>query len=119
MAVYFLGLLFAAQRFPKRGAVVEIVGDDYAVALGGLHGFDGDFRRGGGKRCENAAGVKPARALLAEDLVPIDIAFFQVGDGSVAAIIGAEGGAHSETALGEIEAVARGATYAIVFDPAD
>src|SRR6266403_5354813 len=76
-AVYFLRLFFAAERFPERGAIVEIVGDDYAVALSGLHGFDGDFRRGGGKRCENATGVKPARALLTEDLIPVDLPFFQ------------------------------------------
>src|SRR5258708_13256514 len=88
------------------------------MALGGLHGFDGDVGRGGGKRAEDAAGVKPAGALLAEDLVPIDVAFFQVGDGGVAAIVGAEGGAHAETALGEIESVARAAADAIVLDPA-
>src|SRR5713101_4404809 len=118
-AVHFLGLLFAAERFPEGGAIVEIVGDDDTMALGGLHGFDGDFRRGGGQRAENAAGVKPTGALLAEDLIPIDIAFFQVGDGSMAAIIGAEGGAHPESTLSEIQAVARGAADAIVLDPAD
>src|SRR5712671_1227591 len=79
-AVYFLSLLFAAERFPERGAVVEIVGDDDAVALGGLHGFYGDFGRGGRKRTENAAGVQPTYALLAEDLIPVDVALFQVGD---------------------------------------
>src|SRR5882724_4776637 len=118
-AVHFLRLPFAAERFPERRAVVEIVGDDGAVALGGLHGFYGDIRSGGGKRAEDAAGVKPTGALLAEDLVPVDITFFQVGDGGVAAVVGAEGGAYTETAFGEIEAVARGAADAIVLDPAD
>src|SRR5216683_3735700 len=104
-AVHFLGLLFATKGFPKGCAVVQIVGDDDAVTLRGLHGFDGDIGRGGGKRAEDAASVKPARALLAEDVVPVDVAFFQVGDGGVAAIVGAERGAHAETALREVEAV--------------
>ncbi len=75
-AVYLLRLLFAAEGLPEGSAVIQIVGNDYTVALGGLHGFDGDVGRGGGKRAENPAGVKPARALLAEDVVPVDVTFF-------------------------------------------
>src|SRR4029077_20914675 len=50
---------------------------------------------------------------------PIDFTLFQVGDGGVAAVVGTEGGAYSESALGEIEAVAGGAADAIVLDPAN
>jgi len=70
-------------------------------------------------RRRSAAGVKPANALFAEDVIPVDVAFFQVRNGGVATIVGAESGPHAETALSEIESIARGAADAVVLDPAD
>src|ERR1039458_4985280 len=58
------------------------------------------------KRTEDAAGVEPADATLAEDFVPIDIAGLELRSGGVAAVGAAESGAHAESALREIEAVA-------------
>ena len=56
--------------------------------------------------------------MLSEDIVPIDVAGLQLGNGGVAAIVTSECGAHAEAALGKIEAIARRMAYAIVFDPA-
>src|SRR4029077_8363310 len=106
--VHFLGLLLAAERFPERRAVVEVVGDDRAVAMCGLHGFQRDFRSGGGKRAENSARVQPAGALLTENVVPIDVAGLELRDCGVSAIVAAGGGAYAEAAFGEVEAIARG-----------
>jgi len=41
--------------------------------LGFLNGFDDEFRRGVAQRGEDAAGVQPAGADLAEDGVPVEI----------------------------------------------
>ena len=63
--------------------------------------------------------MKPARALLSKDIVPIDYAGLQLGNGRVATIVTSEGGAYAEAAFRKIESVARGVAYSIVFNPAD
>ena len=62
--------------------------------------------------------VEPAGAVLAEDLVPIDIAGLELRDGGVAAVGAAQRGAHAESALGEVQAVAHGAADAVEWHPA-
>ena len=118
-AIHFLGAGFAANGFPERVAVVQVVRNDGAVFARGLHGFGSDFRSGGRKSAEDTAGVKPARAEFAEDIFPIDVAGFQLRDRSVAAIGAAKSGADAEASLSKVEAVADGAADAIVRDPAD
>ena len=86
----------------------------------GVHGFDGHFGGGSGKRGEDAAGVEPARAVLrAEDRLPIEVAGLDLADGGVAAVGAADGGAHAEAALSKVEAVADGAADAVVRNPAN
>ena len=46
-AVDFLRLGFAADGFPERVAVVEVVGDEGALAAGCIHGFGGNVGGGG------------------------------------------------------------------------
>src|SRR6185312_14809864 len=45
-AVYFLCLLLPAESFPKRGAIVEVVGNDSSVFSGSLHSLESNIRRG-------------------------------------------------------------------------
>ena len=71
------------------------------------------------KGAEDSAGVKPASAQFAEDVVPVDFAWLELRDRRVAAVGAAQRRAHSEAALGEIEAVAGGASHAVVFHPAN
>src|SRR6266481_9520990 len=61
--------------------------------------------------------MKPARALFAKNLIPIDVAGLQLRDGRVPAIVTSQRRAHAEAALRKIEAVARRAAHAIVFHP--
>ena len=119
LAIDLLSLLQAADGFPERGTVVEIVGDDRAVLVCGLDGFDGEFGGRVGKRGEDAAGVKPAHAELAEDVIPVDVAGLELRRGGVAAVGIADGAANAEAALGEVQAVANGAADAVVFAPLD
>ena len=88
-----------------------------AVAPRGGHGLFGHQRRGLRQRAEDATGVKPAGAERAEDLVPVDVAGFQLRDGGVPAIGATQRGAHAEASLGEVEAVAHGAADAVVLHP--
>src|ERR1035437_2804005 len=118
-AVDLLRLLQAADGFPERRAVVEIVTDDRAVLVGGLDGLDGELRGGGGERREDAAGVEPADAEFAEDVVPIEVAGLELRGGGIAAIGVADGAADAEAALGEVEPVADGAADAVVLAPLD
>src|SRR5437763_110830 len=106
----------AADALPQRRTIVEIIRNDRAVAPRRLHRLGRDERRRLGERREDASGVEPARA--AEHRVPVDVARFQLRDRGVAAIGAAQPGADAESALGEIEPVARPAADAVVFDPA-
>ena len=119
LAVHFLRLGEAADGFPERRTVVEVVGNDGAVFVGGFHGLHGE--RGGGfrKRGEDAAGVEPAHAELAEDVIPIDVAGLELRGGGVAAVRVADRAADAEAALGEVESVSNRAADAVVVAPLD
>src|SRR5690606_15545884 len=105
LAIYLLRLLEPADGLPQRRAVIEIVADNRAMPVGGLHGFDGEFGGRGGERGENPAGMEPAHAEFPEDVVPVEVAGLELRGGGVAAIGIADGAPHAETALGEIEPV--------------
>src|SRR5437763_1172195 len=116
LTIDLAGFRRAADAFPERRTIVEIVGNDRAVLARRFHRFGRHGGRGLGERGENAAGMEPARA--AKDRVPIEIAGFELGDGGVAAVGAAERGARAESALGEVEAIARAPADAVVVDPA-
>jgi hypothetical protein len=111
--------LQATDGLPKRRAVVEIVADDGAVFVGGLHGLDGQFGGGGGERGEDAARVEPAHAEFAEDVLPVDVARLELRGGRVATVRIADSAANAEAALGEVQAVAHGAADAVIGTPLD
>src|ERR1700687_6062553 len=118
-AVYFLRLRFPSNRLPERCSVVQIVRDHSAGSLGGFHGFLGDKRRGLGESAEDSAGVKPADAILGEDLIPVDLARFQLRDGGVPAVGATYCCANAEATLGEIQPVPYSPAYAIIWRPAN
>ncbi len=119
LAVHFLRLVEAADGLPERGTVVEIVGDDGAVFVGGLDGLDREGGGGFGERGVDAAGVEPAHAEFAEDVIPVDVAGLELRGGGVAAVGIADRAADAEAALGEIQAVADVAADAVVLAPLD
>src|SRR5450756_2137237 len=84
--VDLLCLRLAADRLPEAGPVVEVVRDDGAVLTGRLHGLDRDLRRRLGQCREDATGVEPARAELAEEVVEVDVAGLQLADRGVSAV---------------------------------
>ena len=86
---------------------------------GRRHGLLGDERRRLRERGEDPAGVEPARALAAEELVPVDLARLHLAGGRVATVRAAERRAQAEAALREVEAVANGAPDAVVLHEAD
>jgi len=108
-----------ADALPERGAVIEVVGDHRLVAPGRSHRLEDDigggFREGG----EDAAGVEPAHPLHPEELLPVDLAGFELRGGGMAAVAAAGRPAHTKTALGKVEAVAHRAADAVVGDPLD
>src|SRR5262249_8104542 len=108
----------AADRLPERGAVVEVVRDDGSVSLGGIERLLRD--RGGrvGKRAEDAAAVQPANAHR-EDPVPVDLARTKLRGSRTATVRAAEGAAHAEAALGEVQPVAGDAADAVEGHPDD
>src|SRR5882762_4218793 len=56
--------------------------------------------------------MKPARARLSKNLIPIDVARLQLRDRGVPAIVTSQRCTHAEAALRKIEAVARRAAHA-------
>ena len=78
-----------------------------------LHRLDHRFGGVGRQRGENAAGVEPAHAFLAEQLFPIDFAGLDLRGGGIAAVRAAQRGADAETPLGEIQADAGVAADAV------
>ena len=119
LAVYFLGLLEAADGLPEGRAVVQIVGDDGAVLLGDLDRFDGGLCGGFGKGCEDAARVEPADAERAEEVFPVEVAGLDLRGGGVAAVRDADSATDAEATLGEVEAVTDRAADAVVLAPLD
>ena len=82
-----------------------------------LHRFLRDLGRRFAQSAEDSAGVKPARAFLAEDLFPVDVAGLELADRGVAAVRASQRRAHAESALGKVQAVAHRAADAVVLDP--
>ncbi len=72
-AIDFTRARLAANRLPETVAIIQIERNDRAVSLGRLHCFFGDCRCCFRERAKDAAGVKPARAFLAENLFPVDV----------------------------------------------
>ena len=107
-----LRLIFCAPSLPpwlfqSDGAVVEVVGDDRAVLARDLDGLDHRFGGVGRERGEDAAGVEPAHAFLAEQLLPVHLARLDLRGRGVAAVRAAQRGADAEALLGEVQADAR------------
>src|SRR6185437_8515889 len=88
-----------------------------AVLARGQHRFFRDFRRRLAERAEDASGVEPAGTFLGEYLVPVDLAWFKLAHCRMAAIAASEGRAHTEAALGEVEAIAHRAADAVILCP--
>ena len=82
-----------------------------------LHGLAGYERRVFGQGGEYAAAMKPPRALLAEDLLPIDVARPELRHRGVAAVRASDRGARAETPLGEVQPVAHSPSHAVIFHP--
>lgn len=89
------------------------------MAVGCLNGLDGEGCRIFRKGRIDAAGVEPADAEGAEEMVPIDISRFELGGGGISAIWVTDGASDAVAAFGEIESVADGAADAVVFPPLD
>src|SRR5215510_6111146 len=87
------------------------------MLLRDLHGLARDERRGFGQRAEDAAAMKPSRALLAEDLLPIDVARPELRHGGVAAVRASHRRARAEAPLGEIQPFSHGPPHAVIFHP--
>ena len=97
----------AADRLPQAGPVVEVVGHDGAVPAGGAHRLL--ERRPAvvsDRRGEDAAGVEPAHAQLAEQVGPSRRRRLELASGGVPAVGDADRAADAEAALGEVQAVA-------------
>ena len=119
LAVNFLRLCLAADRLPERGAVIEIVARDCAVLLRGLERLDHDVGRRLGERGKYAAGVEPPDALLAKELLPVDVAGLELAHCRKPAVGARTRAAATEAALHEIEAVPDRAANAIIGNPLD
>src|SRR5207249_1508429 len=76
-------------------------------------------RRRVAERGEDAAGVEPADPELAEDVVPIEVARFELAGRGISAIGNPHCAAHAKAAFGEVEAVADDATDTIKRHPPD
>ena len=84
------------------------------MTFGRSHGL---FRDGGGRvrECsEDPTGVKPPRALLSEDAIPVDDARNKLARRCVASIRAPERSSDSESALRKIESISHGPADAVV-----
>src|SRR5260370_35753828 len=85
-AIYFLRFRFSSDRVPERATVVQVIGDDLACALGGLHRLSRHLRSCLRKRAEDAASVKPACAFFNKDPLPIDVTGLKLRNCGMSAI---------------------------------
>src|SRR6476660_3228386 len=83
------------------------------------HSFFDKARRRIRQSRKDAAGVKPANSLFAEDLVPIKIAGLELRCGCETTVGDANSAADTKSALREVKAVADSTTNTIVRTPFD
>ena len=119
LAVHLAGLGLAADGFPERGSVIQVVAHNRAVLLGSGDRLDGDLCGGFGQSGKDAACVEPAGTELAEDVVPVIVPGFELRGGAVSTVGIADGTTNAESALGEVQAVAHGAADSVVLAPFD
>ena len=119
LLVDLLRALLPADRLPEGRTVVEVVARDRAVFLRRLERLDHNLRRRIRERRENAAGMEPARPEFTEDVIKINIAFFQLGNRRVAAVRTADRAADAVAAFGEVESVPDRAPDSVIWNPAD
>src|SRR5579871_963242 len=87
------------------------------MSSGGFHRFGGNLGRSFRERGKNAAGVEPAAAISAEDLLPVDLSWLQLRNSGMPTVGAANRRAQSEPALGKVEAIANLAPNSVVFNP--
>ena len=117
--VDFLRLGLAADGAPHGRTVVEVIGHDGAVFLGGLDGRYDGFTGLFGQGRVNAARMEPADAQFAEDVIKVEILRRHFGNGRVGTVGAADGAADAETPFREVQAVAADAADAIGLAPFD
>ena len=111
--------LLAAPLAPQARSVVDVVGDDGARASGGAHGIVGDGDGGGRQPGEDAAGVEPAHAELAEQPIPVDIAGLHRRGRRVGAVRHSDRRPDAEATLGEVQGSPVAASEIVGFLPHD
>ena len=111
--------LQASELLPQRGAVVEVVRSNRAMLFGALERLDDDVGCCRRESRKNAPRVEPACAMLAENVFPVDVASLELARRRVATVNTANCAAHTEAALGEVEAVTNRASKAVVRVPLD
>src|SRR6185369_5754870 len=119
VAVDALRAFLAPLTLPERRTEVEVVRHHGAVLLRDFHRLQHRFGGVRRERGEDAAGVEPADAFLAEQLLPVHLTRLDLRRGGVAAVGAAEGGADAEALLGEVEPDARVASEAVEVAPDD
>ena len=87
--------------------------------MGGADRFQHQGRRGIAQSGKDSAGMEPADSEFAEEVIPIEIARFQLAGGAVPAVGNAHRPAHAEAAFREIQPVAHRAAHAVERDPFD
>src|ERR1700723_169340 len=75
LAIYQLRLFLAAIGFPERIAIIQIVGDEDAIFMGGAHRLHRDGGRRVREGAEDPTGVEPAHAEFTKNVIPVDVAF--------------------------------------------
>ena len=85
----------------------------------GSHRFDDEGWRRVAEGGKDAAGMEPARAEPAKDVVPIKIAGLELACRRVTTIGSANRSTHPETALGEVQPVAHAAADSVIGNPFD
>jgi len=115
----FLALFKAADCGPHRRAVVQVIGNNRTVFLRGLDRFNNGLAGLLGESSVNAAGVQPAYAELAENMLEIQIFRCCLLDCGVESVGAADRAAHAEASFREIEAVTADPADAVCLLPAD
>src|ERR1051325_10070920 len=117
--VDLLCLLLAADAFPQRPAVVQIVADNRAMIPRASHSFLSDFGSRLAQGRVDAARVKPSHAEFAEDMLPINLPRLHLAGRRIRPVTDAQRAAHPESPLGKVEAHARIAARAVKRHPLD
>src|SRR5260221_13493681 len=118
-AVYLPRLIQSPTRLPKRWPVIQVVRNNDSMPSRRSHRLENKLLRAFAQCCEDATSMKPARAVLSENVIPVKSSRSKLARRRIPAIGNSHRATRSKAAFGKVQTVSHLAANAVKIDPPD